>query len=97
MKIRVRTLRIGAREFKWTAEACGHYDIESRTISAACGSAWGGGKNARKLRVDLESTNPGGWAAFLTPPIPLPAPCAPSLATPLNTAGTLRPSAGVLN
>jgi hypothetical protein len=61
MKIRVRTLRIGAREFKWTAELCGYYDIDRDYHRCVRVRAWGGGKNGRRLRVDLESTAPGAW------------------------------------
>lgn len=59
MKVRVRTLRIGSREFRWTAELCGHYDLDRDYHRCVRVRVWGGGKNGRMMRVDLESTEPG--------------------------------------
>ncbi len=54
MKTRLRTLRIGAREFKWTAELCPPRCVRVRV--------WGGGKNGCVLRADLAATGePGLW------------------------------------
>lgn len=72
MKIRVRTLRTGTREFRWTAEVCGHYDIERDYHRCVRVRAWGGGKNGRRLLVDLESTNPGPWGGVPDSSYPTP-------------------------
>ena len=61
MSIRMRTLRIGAREFRWTAELCGHYDLDWVYHRCVRVRVWGGGKNGRRLLVDLQSTDPGAW------------------------------------
>lgn len=61
MKVRVRTLLIGSREFRWTAEPCGHYDLDWDYHRCVRVRVWGGGKNGRVLRVDLESTESGPW------------------------------------
>ena len=65
MRLRLRTLRIGAAEFKWTAELCPPRCVRVRV--------WGGGKNGRRLVVDLAASgDPGSWgddpdAAYPTP------------------------------
>jgi hypothetical protein len=65
MKTRIRTLRIGAAEFKWTAELCPPRCARVRV--------WGGGKNGCMLRADLASVEDAGlWgddpdAAYPTP------------------------------
>lgn len=67
MKVRLRTLRIGAREFKWTAQLGGPRNVRVRV--------WGSGKNGCMLRTDLEATSDcGSWfddpdAAYPTPSI----------------------------
>jgi hypothetical protein len=52
MKTRLRNLRVGAREFRWTAELCPPRCVRVRV--------WGGGKNGCMLRVDLASTGDPG-------------------------------------
>ena len=65
MKTRIRTLRIGAAEFVWTAELCPPRCVRVRV--------WGDGKNGCMLRADLSSTADAGlWgddpdAAYPTP------------------------------
>jgi hypothetical protein len=65
MKTRIRTLRIDAAEFKWTAELSPPRCARVRV--------WGGGKNGCMLRADLTSTEDAGlWgddpdAAYPTP------------------------------
>jgi hypothetical protein len=65
MKTRIRTLRIGAAEFKWTAELCPPRCARVRV--------WDGGKNGCMLRADLTSVEDAGlWgddpdAAYPTP------------------------------
>jgi hypothetical protein len=72
MRIRVRTLRIGTREFRWTAQACGYYDVESDYHRCVRVRAWGGGKNGCRLRADLESTDPGLWGGVPDASYPTP-------------------------
>jgi hypothetical protein len=65
MRARLRTLRIGAKEFRWTAQLGGPRNVRVRV--------WGGGKNGCMLRADLEATSDSGrWfddpdAAYPTP------------------------------
>lgn len=92
MKVRVRTLRVGSREFRWTAELCGHYDLDRDYHRCVRVRVWGGGKNGRMLRVDLESTEPGPRGGVPDCAYPLPVSCAPSSITPLRTAGPPGPS-----
>jgi hypothetical protein len=54
MRQRLRVLPIGATEFKGTAEFCPPRCARVRV--------WGGGKNGRKLQVDLAANgDPGPW------------------------------------
>jgi hypothetical protein len=65
MKTRLRILRTGAREFRWTAELCPPRCVRVR--------AWGNGKNGCMLRVDLMTTgDTGRW--FDDPDTPYPTP-----------------------
>ncbi|MFF3251228.1 hypothetical protein ACFYWP_09490 [Actinacidiphila glaucinigra] len=59
MKLRMRTLRIGDAEFRWTAELCNYVDGTDcyRCVRIRI---WGGGKNGQVLRVDLVSTSDAG-------------------------------------
>jgi hypothetical protein len=54
---RIRTLRIGATEFRWTAELHDPLLVRLRV--------WGGGKNGCMLRADLTSSGDAGllWGA----------------------------------
>jgi hypothetical protein len=52
MRTRIRTLRIGAAEFKWTAQLCPPRCARVRV--------WGGSKNGCKLLVDLTSVEEAG-------------------------------------
>jgi hypothetical protein len=72
MKIRVRTLHIGAREFRWAAELCPYYDLERDYHRCVRVRVWGGGKNSRKLCTDLESTDPGPWGGVPDSSYPTP-------------------------
>jgi hypothetical protein len=72
MKIRVRTLRIGAAEFKWTAELCGYCDLGRDYHRCVRVRVWGGGKNSRKLCADLESASPGPWGGVPDSSYPTP-------------------------
>lgn len=72
MKIRLRRLRIGTREFRWTAEPCGFHDIRQDYHRCVRVRVWGGGKNGRMLRVDLESTDPGPWGGVPDSAYPAP-------------------------
>jgi hypothetical protein len=72
MKTRLRTLRVGPREFRWTAELCGFYDIERNYHRCVRVRVWGGGKNGCTLRADLESTSPGPWGGVPDSSYPTP-------------------------
>jgi hypothetical protein len=66
MKLRLRTLRIGETEFRWTAELC-HYDSGSDCYRCVRVRVWGDGKNSQVLRADLRSTSePGPWGRCTT-------------------------------
>jgi hypothetical protein len=61
MRTRLRTLRIGAREFRWTAQISGFTGPGSGYHRCVRVRAWGGGKNGRALSADLASVDPGPW------------------------------------
>jgi len=53
MRTRLRTLHAAGRKYTWRAEirhVSGHREVRLR--------AWGSGKNAQALQVDLRPTNP---------------------------------------
>ena len=60
MKARIRVLRIGAMELRWTAELCSYRDIHLHYHRCVRVRAWGGGKNGRMLRADLAATTDQG-------------------------------------
>ena len=93
MRSRLRTLRIGAREFRWTAQLCSftHPGLDYHRCVRV--RVWGGGKNGRVLRADLASVNQGPWAGVPDSSYPTPVPCAPSSTTASMTDGTLLPPA----
>jgi hypothetical protein len=62
MRGRLRTLRIGAREFRWTAQLCGFTDPRLDYHRCVRVRVWEGGKNGRVLPADLASVNQGPWA-----------------------------------
>jgi hypothetical protein len=66
MSTRIRTLRIGATEFKWTAEL--HEPLLVRL------RIWGGGKNGCMLRADLASSGDAGMLWGDAPDIAYPTP-----------------------
>jgi hypothetical protein len=96
MRGRLRTLRIGAREFRWTARLCGFTDPGVGYRRCVPVRVRGGRKNGRVLLADLMSFTRGHGPASRIPPIPLLVPCAPSSTTPSITVGTLRPPAGIM-
>jgi len=73
MKLRLRSLRIGTAEFRWTAELCSYRDIHLSYHRCVRVRVWGGGKNGRMLRADLAATADHGlWgdatdASYPTP------------------------------
>jgi hypothetical protein len=66
MSTRIRTLRIGTTEFKWTAELHDPLSVRLRV--------WGGGKNGRMLRADLASAGEAGLLWGDSPDIAYPTP-----------------------
>jgi hypothetical protein len=72
MRTRLRTLRIGAREFRWTAQLCGFTDPGQDYHRCVRVRVWGGGKNGRALRADLGSVNQGPWAGVPDSSYPTP-------------------------
>ena len=73
VKVRVRVLRIGAKEYRWTAELGSYLDTHRHRNRCVRLRVWGGGKNGRMLRADLIApTDQGLWgddpgAAYPTP------------------------------
>src|ERR1700677_2201258 len=72
MKIRMRTLRAGSREFKWTAEVCWYRDVKLEDRRCVRVRVWGGGKNGCMLLADLESTSSGPWGGVPDSSYPTP-------------------------
>jgi len=66
MSTRIRTLRIGATEFQWTAGLHEPLLVRLRT--------WGGGKNGSMLRADLASSGDAGMLWGDAPDIAYPTP-----------------------
>jgi hypothetical protein len=61
MSARLRTLCIGAREFRWPAQISGFTGPSAGYHRCVRVRVWGGGKNGRVLSADLVSVNPGPW------------------------------------
>ena len=100
VKVRVRVLRIGAKEFRWTAELGSYLDTHRhRNRCVRLRACRGGGKNGRMLRADLIAPTDRGLSGrcILVLPIPPPGLCAPSSITRLLTAGNLQSSAAFMN
>jgi hypothetical protein len=98
VKVRVRALRIGAKEFRWTAELGSYLDTHRHCNRCVRLRVWGGGKNGRMLRADLIApTDQGLWGDYPGAAYPTPGLCAPSSITRLITAGNLQSSAAFMN
>ncbi len=72
MRSGLRILRIGAREFRWTARLCGFADPGLGYHRCVRMRVLGGGKNVRVLRAELASVNQGPWAGVPDSSCPTP-------------------------
>jgi len=73
VRLRLRTLRIGAVNYRWAAEICNYCDITGEYFRCVRVRVWGGGKNGRVLCADLLSTSgPGPWGSATDGAYPTP-------------------------
>jgi hypothetical protein len=96
MRGRLRTLRLGAREFRWTARLCGFADPGLDYRRCVRVRVWGGGKNGRVLRADLASVNQGPWAGVPDSSFPTPG-AVRAIDDALRHGWDLRPPPGIMN
>jgi hypothetical protein len=97
MRGKLRTLRIGAREFRWTAQLCGFTGPGLDCHRCVRVRVWGGGKNRRVLRAELASVNPGPWAGVPDSSYPAPGAVRAIVDHASVTDGTLPPPAGIMS
>jgi hypothetical protein len=73
VRLRLRTLRMGAVNYRWAAEVCNYRDITGEYFRCVRLRVWGGGKNSRVLHADLLSTSePGPWGSATDVAYPTP-------------------------
>jgi hypothetical protein len=72
MRSRLRTLRIGAREFRRAARPRGFVDPGLDYHRCVRVRVWGGGKNGRVLRAELASVTQGPWGGVPDSSCPTP-------------------------